>query len=365
MKTDLNDQELVTYSRQIAFDDIDYEGQLKLRNASAAIVGMGGLGSLIALKLAAMGIGRLRLIDRDVVARSDLHRQLLYDADQVGLPKVAAAVNNLDRLNPDVELEPVPESLNSQNAERLLKGVDVVLDGLDGPEGRYRLNRACQNLGIPWIFGAAIQASGNVSTIIPGKTICLECFLSGLKDDELPKCAVVGVHPSVLGIVTSLQVYEAVSLLVGHEPELMNKLLYIDLKDMEFHKIEFDPQQDCPVCGQSPTEEPESLDDKLFDEACAKDGRRTFLYTPSGNLDLDLECIAGGLQGAGYTIRQQSPQGITAARGEDYLLSVLKSGIIIIQSSPRVEIDPKQPAEEFCGALLAWAQGKGPLPILP
>lgn len=364
MQTELSDQELVTYSRQIAFDDIDYAGQLKLRNARAAIVGMGGLGSLIAMKLAAMGIGHLRLIDRDVVARSDLHRQLLYDADQVGLPKVAAALNNLGRLNPDVELEPIPESLNSFNASRLLGGVDIVLDGLDGPEGRYLLNRTCQKLGTPWIFGAAIQANGNVTTIVPGKTICLECFLSGLKDEDLPKCAVVGVHPSVLGIVASLQVYEAVSLLLGRKPELMNKLLYIDLKDMEFNKIIFDPQQDCPVCGQNPQEEPEPLADKLFDETCAKDGRRTFFYTPSDNLDLEMEGILGRLQKEGYTALQQSPQGITVAKDDDYLLSILQSGIIIIQVSPGVEIDPKQPAREFCIALLAWVRGEGPVPDL-
>ncbi|UCF94257.1 MAG: HesA/MoeB/ThiF family protein, partial [Desulfobacterales bacterium] len=167
MKTELTDSELEIYSRQIVLADIGYDGQLKLRNASACLIGVGGLGAPIALKLVGMGIGNLRLVDRDIVSRSDLHRQYLYDADTVGQPKVEAAWHKLSRLNPDVKIDPVPESLNSINAREVIGGVDVVLDGLDRPEPRYLVNRTCNDLRIPYIFGAAIEAFGNVSTLLP------------------------------------------------------------------------------------------------------------------------------------------------------------------------------------------------------
>ena len=163
MRKELTDEELETYSRQIVLSDIGYDGQLKLRNARVCLVGVGGLGSPVALKLVGMGIGFLRVIDRDIVSRSDLHRQYLYDVDAIGMPKVEVLLQKLSRLNPDVTIDPVPESLNSINAEELLAGMDVIIDGLDRPEPRYIVNRTCNRLKIPYVFGAAIEAFGNVS----------------------------------------------------------------------------------------------------------------------------------------------------------------------------------------------------------
>ena len=180
MRTELTDEELETYSRQIVLADIGYDGQLKLRNARVCLVGVGGLGSPVALKLVGMGIGFLRVVDRDIVSRSDLHRQYIYDTDSIGIPKVEVLLKKLSRLNPDVTIDPVPESLNSINAEELLADMDVIIDGLDRPEPRYIVNRTCNRLKIPYVFGAAIEAFGNVSTIIPGQTFCLECFM-GMK----------------------------------------------------------------------------------------------------------------------------------------------------------------------------------------
>ena len=206
MPKKLTNKELETYARQIVLADIGYEGQLKLRNAKACLIGVGGLGSPIATQLVGMGIGYLRIVDRDIVSRSDLHRQHLYDADCVGMPKVEIAQQKLGKLNPDVKLDPIPESLNSINAKELIGGMDVIIDGLDRPEPRYLVNRTCNRLKIPYVFGAAIEAFGNVSTLLPGQTFCLECFMPGLKDEDLPVCAVVGVHPSVIGMVSSVQV---------------------------------------------------------------------------------------------------------------------------------------------------------------
>ena len=352
MKKELSDAELETYARQIVLNDIDYGGQVKLRNAKACIVGLGGLGAPIALKLVAMGIGYLRIVDRDIVSRSDLHRQYLYDVDSIGQPKVEVALRKLSRLNPDVEIEPFPESLNLANASELIAGVDVVLDGLDRPEPRYLLNRTCNKLKIPYIFGGAIETSGNLSTIVPGRSACLECFMPGLKDDDLPKCAIVGVHPSALGIVTSLQTYDAVRLLTGQEPALLNKFFFIDLKEMKFNILNLSVREDCPVCGVKPTGPPEPLIDKYFEETCARDGRRNFIITPKARIEINLEQLGVILSERGFRIKTSGIFGITFEQSDDVVTSILKSGIMIMQTSPRLKGNQKDEVFETYRSIL-------------
>ncbi len=337
MQKELTDEELETYSRQVVLADIGYDGQLKLRNARVCLVGVGGLGSPVALKLVGMGIGFLRVVDRDIVSRSDLHRQYLYDADSIGMPKVEVLFKKLSRLNPDVTLDPVPESLNSINAEDLLKGMDVVIDGLDRPEPRYLINRICNQLKIPYIFGAAIEAFGNVSTILPGQTFCLECFMPGLQDEDLPACGVVGVHPSVLGIVSSVQVSEAVRVLTGKEPKLYNKLLYVDLREFEFNILDIPMLESCKVCGIKPEGAPQAVEDRFFEETCARDGRRNFVISPKKRLDLDLHRLAVIIEKQGLGIKTSGRLGITFEKSDEITACILKSGIMIAQTPPRLE----------------------------
>jgi adenylyltransferase/sulfurtransferase len=357
MIKELSDTDLETYSRQIVLADIGYDGQLKLRNARATIIGMGGLGSQIALKLVAMGIGHLRIVDRDIVSRSDLHRQYLYDAGSVGLPKVEAAYQKLHRLNPDVTLEPIAECLNSKNAEEIMEASYVVLDGLDRPEPRYIINRTCNTRKIPYIFGAAIEAVGNVTSIIPGKTLCLECFMPGLHEDDLPKCAVVGVHTSVIGIVTAVQVSEAVRILIGREPKLTNKLLYIDLREMQFHSLNLSTLETCPVCGDNPAGSPETIAEVLFEETCARDGRRNFIISPRKRISIDLEKLVEILKNNGYRIKISGKFGITFEKSEDITVCILNSGIMISQTSPRFEGDLKKKMVKTYKSLLIDKMG--------
>ena len=360
MNQDLTDAELETYARQIVLEDIGYDGQLKLRNAKVCVVGMGGLGSQIALKLTGMGIGYLRMVDRDIVSRSDLHRQNLYDVNSVGQPKVEVASRKLKMLNPDVKLDPVPESLNSINASELISGVDVVLDGLDSPEPRYLINRICNKLKIPYVFGAAIQVQGNVTTIIPGRTICLECFMPGLKEDDLPKCGIVGVHPSVLGIVTAVQVFEGVSILVGHEPKLLNKLLYIDLGNLKFHTINISASENCPICGISSSALPMQIEDRFFEETCARDGRRNFIISPKERIEVDVEKLRKVLAKRGLRIKKASNFGILFEQRSDMTTSILKSGIMIVQTSPILSRDIKYDLLETYRSILIDGVGLSP-----
>jgi len=347
MAHELTDQELIIYSRQIALDAIGHDGQAALRNASACLIGMGGLGSQIAQKLAAMGLGRIRMVDRDVVSRSNLHRQVIYRVDQVGMAKVEAAEANLKLLNPDVEFEPLAEPLNQANAQRLISGFDIVLDGLDRPSPRYVLNRACHQLGIPWVFGAAVSTYGNLSTILPGRTMCLECLMPGIKDDDLPKCAVVGVHPSILGVIASLQVAEAVAVLIGAEPQLSGHLLFIDLQSMDFNKIEVPKDENCPVCGVG--EAGDALaEQETFEEVCSRDGRRSFFITPAQSLALDLAPLPKRLQEEGLSVTQAGRLAVTFATADGISVSLTVSGGMIVQHPPTSDEKVAEKVRELC-----------------
>jgi molybdopterin/thiamine biosynthesis adenylyltransferase len=364
MPKKLTEKELETYSRQIVLADIGYDGQLKLRNSKACLIGIGGLGSPVAAQLVAMGLGTLRFVDRDIVSRSDLHRQYLYDAASVGMPKVEIAQQKLSKLNPDVKLDPIAESLNSINAEELLGGMDVVIDGLDRPEPRYLLNRACNKLKIPYVFGAAIEAFGNVSTLLPGQTFCLECFMPGLKDENLPACGVVGVHPSVVAIVSSLQVSEAVRLLIGQQPKLFNKLFYIDLREFEFNILDLKAVDTCRVCGDHPDGPPAQIKDRLFEETCARDGRRNFVVSPKQRLNISLKKLGKVLKQKGFAVRSAGQFGTTFNPGQEIQACILKSGIMIAQTPPQMQANIKKKVFEIYRSIMVDGLGL-PEAILP
>jgi len=339
MHKELTEEELYTYSRQIVLADIGYDGQLALKNAKVCLIGVGGLGSPIALKLVGMGIGTLRVVDRDVVSRTDLHRQHLYDVDAIGRPKVEVAFNRLSRLNPDVTLEPVPEALNSLNAEELISEMDLVIDGLDRIETRYIVNRTCNRLNVPYVFGAATASYGNVSTLIPDQTFCLECFMPDLKNEDIPSCGVVGVHPSVVGMIAAVQVSEAVRVLTGKKPKLFNKLLYVDLTQLEFNVLEVPPVESCRVCGQKPEGAPDRVIDQWFEESCARDGRRTFSISPPKRLDVNLKQLAGVLKKKKLKIKFPGELGISFEHSKRITACILKSGVMVAQTPPLTDED--------------------------
>ncbi len=331
------DEELEYYSRQIVLPDVGYDGQLRLKNARVCIVGLGGLGSPAAIQLAAIGVGHLRLVDYDVVELSNLQRQHLYTVNSVGYPKVEVAVKRLRELNPYIEIEPLPLALNVNNAEDIIRHMDLVVDGLDRMSPRYALNRACVTLGIPYVFGAAIMTFGNVSTIIPGETACLECFQRNFEDDLLPTCAVVGVHPSITNLIASIEVSEATRVILGEKPRLANKLLHCDIWQLEFEEVEIVKAEDCPVCGTKPSAPLMPLKHRMVTELCAREGRRTFVITPKRNLALDIDELHSLLVGDGFEVKVKADLGITFDSGREGIASILKSGIMIIESAPDEE----------------------------
>jgi molybdopterin-synthase adenylyltransferase len=327
---ELSDEELEYYSRQIVMTEMGYSAQLKLKNSKVCLVGLGGLGSPASMQLAAMGVGYMRIVDRDVVELTNLHRQHLYGVDEVGFPKVEAAAKRLHNLNPYIKIEPLSLSVNEANAEDIVEGMDVVVDGLDSMAARYAINRACIKLGVPYVFGAAITTTGNLSTIVPGETACLECFYGNLDDKNLPKCGVVGVHPSLVNVIASLEVSEAIRILTGKQPLLVNKLLHFDLDEMEFNEISLSKVESCPVCGEHPSGSPMPLKRELVEEICGRKGRKVFVVVPEENLDINLIALKNYLKRKGFSIKVEAKLGLTFSL-RDVKASVLKSGIAILE----------------------------------
>ena len=236
------------YSRQITMKELGEKGQAHLVRSKVAVVGTGGLGAVSSLYLALAGVGYIRLIDQDTVELQNLHRQILYTAADLHYPKAEVAAKRLQELNPLIKTEAFSENVNASNVERLLKGVDCVVDGLDNMVTRYLVNRACVKLKIPYVFGAAIGIEGNLSVFAPPETGCLECLMPNLSDNDLLTCSTRGVIGATPGVIGALQAMETIKLLTIMGQTLKGKLLVCDFSDMDFTTIDIFKSTRCPVC---------------------------------------------------------------------------------------------------------------------
>jgi len=241
------------YSRHLRLPEVGLAGQKRLEAATVLVVGAGGLGSPAAYYLAAAGIGTLRIADDDVVDRSNLQRQILHTDARIGTPKVDSARVALSALNPRTRIETVAERVTSANVERLLDGVDVVVDGADNFAARYLLNDACVKLGKPLVYGAVHRFEGQVSVFDAGRhrgqSPCYRClFPEPPPPEAAPNCAEAGVLGVVPGIVGLLQATEALKLLLGVGESLSGRLLHIDAMGLRFRETRLAPDPECPVC---------------------------------------------------------------------------------------------------------------------
>ena len=337
----LSAEEMQRYSRQIMLEEIGFTGMEKLRKATVCVVGVGGIGNPVATMLSAMGVGRLRIIDRDVIEISNLHRQHLYNEDDIGKVKVEVAAERLQKINPTTKIEAIPISVTGYNAESLVDGADIVIDALDSVEARYALNDACIKHKLPFIYAGALGMLGSVCTILPGESACLRCIFPKLEEDDMPTCSTEGVHPSILYLVAGTQVSEAVKLITGQRPSLVNKLLYIDLNDLTMEKVQMLRQEACPSCGSSASIS-KSLQrakavagDQLFvEELCGRDrGKRTYTVAPFGLSSLSLSMIIKNAEHLGYDVTSRGNLGITASGSGDegkVSISILTSGAATI-----------------------------------
>jgi len=315
------------YSRQVALRLIGPRGQERIRRGRVAIAGIGGLGCISAIQLASMGIGYLRLVDHDFVELSNLQRQPLYDTSALGEPKVEVAERRLRALNPDVEIEALPLTISRGTAKEVAEGVDVVVDGLDRLSPRYALNEACNELGIPYVFGSAIEAHGTVSTVIPGETACLGCIFGpeSSADEGLPTCDAVGVLPPILSAVASLQVREALAILLGDRPSLAGKLLLFDMGGpIDLRVLDVERSPDCPVCNGARRGAP--LESRLT-RLC---GGSSFMIEPKGRVELDLARVVRAL-GDRFRVRIGAKYGIVLEGEGGVSISLTRTGSALVK----------------------------------
>ncbi len=271
------------YDRQIILEELGRKGQKKLAESKVAVVGLGGLGTVSSLYLALGGVGHLRLIDLDTVELNNLHRQVLYSPDELLYPKVEVSAKRLEKANPLVKVEPVPENLNPNNAERLLSGMDCVVDGLDNMHTRYSVNRACTKLGIPYVFGAAIGIEGNLSVFVPPETPCLECIFPNINDSHTLSCDIRGVLGATPGIIGTMEAMETIKVLTGIGSPLKSKLLICDFSDMYFTTIDIFKRDNCQGCKR------ETDTSKMKENLVWLCGRNTANINPEKTLQLDLQ----------------------------------------------------------------------------
>jgi len=243
------------YSRHLLIPEVGEQGQLKLLDSKVLLIGAGGLGSPAALYLAAAGVGRLGVVDADVVDESNLQRQIVHSTERIGEPKVDSAKRTIEALNPDVQVVAYKERLTSENVERILADSwDVIVDGADNFPTRYLVNDASVWHGIPVVHGSIYRFEGQVTVFKPHEGPCYRCLFPTPPPPELaPSCAEGGVLGVLPGVIGSLQANEALKLALGIGEPLVGRLLLFDALSAEFNEMKLRRDPDCPVCGEHPT----------------------------------------------------------------------------------------------------------------
>jgi adenylyltransferase/sulfurtransferase len=348
---ELSSKELDRFSRQVMLEEIGYQGQLKLKNSKVCVVGVGGLGNPITSRLAAMGVGTLRIIDRDVIELSNLHRQTMFDEDDVGQIKVEVAAKKLQKLNPDCKIEALAVSVNDYTALEVIEGCDVVIDALDSVNARYALNQACVKLNIPFVTGAAVGVSGQAFTILPKTSACYYCMFPSLDEDSMPTCSIEGVHPSILSIIGGIEVAEAVKVVLGKKPSLSEKILHVDIENLDFTTTRTFRAEECPVCGTG-TLDQVVKEELILEELCGRNrGKRTFSITPTSTFDLDVDTVTGIAKEKGFLIDNQGQLGLSL-RTNEMSVSFMKKGSAVIVG-PKDEADAIALYNELLGKTLS------------
>ena len=251
----LDPQRRARYSRHLLIPEVGEQGQLKLLDSKILLIGAGGLGSPASLYLAAAGVGRLGIVDADVVDESNLQRQIVHSTERLGEAKVDSAKRTIEALNPDVEVVAYKERLTSENIDRILAdGWDVIIDGADNFPTRYLVNDASVWHDIPVVHGSIYRFEGQVTVFKPGDGPCYRCLFPSPPPPELaPSCAEGGVLGVLPGVIGSLQASEALKLALGIGDPLVGRLLLFDALSGEFSDVKIRRDPECPVCGEHPT----------------------------------------------------------------------------------------------------------------
>lgn len=293
MIEELSHEQILRYSRHLLMPEVGLQGQIKLKNSSVLVIGTGGLGSPVALYLAAAGIGRIGLVDYDIVDSSNLQRQVIHGTSTVGKLKVESAKERLQDLNPDIQVDIYNEPYTSENAMRIAKDYDLIIDGTDNFPTRYLTNDVCVMLGKPNIYGSIFRFDGQVSVFHAEKGPCYRCLFPEPPPPGLvPSCAEGGVLGILPGTVGTLQATEALKVLLGIGEPLIGKLLLYNALDMSFDFVQLKKNPKCRVCG--PNADIKELID--YEEFCGVPGHHADDTSAGANWDITAQDLKERLE---------------------------------------------------------------------
>lgn len=247
-------EQLERFSRHILLQDVGIEGQEKLLEARVLIIGAGGLGSPVSLYLAAAGVGTIGIIDNDTVEISNLQRQIAHFTKDINAVKVESAAEKMQAINPDATIKTYHECLSSSNIRDIITDYDFIVDGTDNFPTKFLVNDACVMENIPFSHGGILRFDGQTMTILPGRSACYRCaFRTPPPPDAVPTCSQAGVLGAVAGMLGTIQATETLKYITGAGELLTDSLLSFNAKTMEFRKVRFRRQANCPICSDNPT----------------------------------------------------------------------------------------------------------------
>lgn len=249
----MNDQELLRYSRHILLDEIGIEGQDKLLQSHVLIIGVGGLGSACAPYIAAAGVGKITIVDDDLVDLTNLQRQIIHQTTSVGEAKVLSAQKFLKQINPAIEVVAIQKRVDSSLLSELVKNVDLIIDCTDNYKTRHAINRACVEAKKPLVFGAAIRFDGQLTVFDSTKvnSPCYACIFPEDQEFEEVRCSTMGVFSPLVGIIGAMQASQALQVITNCGTPLIGQLALWDGKKSEMTQIKVNRKSDCAVCGNS------------------------------------------------------------------------------------------------------------------
>ncbi len=289
----LTHEEILRYSRHLLIPEVGLDGQRKLKGSSALVIGTGGLGSPVALYLAAAGVGHVGLVDFDVVDSSNLQRQVIHGTERIGQLKVESARQRLLDLNPDIEVTAFNEPFTSENAMRIARDFDVIIDGTDNFPTRYLTNDVCVLLGKPNVYGSIFRFDGQASVFYAKEGPCYRCLFPEPPPPGLvPSCAEGGVLGVLPGTIGTIQATEALKLLLGIGDTLLGKLLLYNALDMSFEFVKLKKNPNCRICGPNPTVT-ELID---YEEFCGVPGHGQDIGSAGADWDITAPELARRLQ---------------------------------------------------------------------
>lgn len=325
----LSDDERLNFSRQIILDGFGEDGQLKIKQARILVVGIGGLGAFSCLLLAELGVGYLRIVDRDIVERTNLHRTPLYTVADLDCAKVEVAAERLMQLNPSMNIDTHACHVGKANVNELLDEIDIVIDGLDNFETRRIINQSCIRKGIPYVFCGVSARSGNITVFnLTDSSPCLSCIYHGINDDDLESCDITGIHPALLPISTGIQVYEAVNILLNRKSSLDSSLLFIDLYNLNFDRITIRKNPNCPVCTK-PVDYVELAPETDYQplELC---GGNSVMIVPQINIKLNLIDIKSEIMRK-YKVIKDGDHAFSFLLTDDINVTIFRGGNALIR----------------------------------